>query len=121
MGKPVVHFEIGAKDAAKLSDFYSQLFGWKISRADPIDYYLVETNGGSGIDGGIFPLHEGMSPFVTIYIESSELQADLDKAESLGGKTTNAPMPIEGVGEAAMFVDPDGNMIGLFHPMRQQS
>ena len=30
MGSPIVHFELIGKDAAKLRDFYMQLFDWKI-------------------------------------------------------------------------------------------
>jgi predicted enzyme related to lactoylglutathione lyase len=30
MGKPVVHFEIGAKDDQAMRQFYGDLFGWKV-------------------------------------------------------------------------------------------
>jgi hypothetical protein len=36
------------------------------------------------------------------------------KAEELGGKVTVEPMPLSGIGELAMFQDPDGVMMGLF-------
>ena len=32
MANPVVHFEIGGRDSAKINRFYSQLFGWKIEQ-----------------------------------------------------------------------------------------
>jgi len=35
MTHPVVHWEIGANDAAKLNDFYSKLFGWTIDTGMP--------------------------------------------------------------------------------------
>jgi hypothetical protein len=28
MGRPVIHFEIGCRDAAKTEQFYSKLFDW---------------------------------------------------------------------------------------------
>ena len=113
MGQPVVHWEIMAKDAEKAQEFYSKLFGWTISVQQPMNYGLVKTGGQGGIDGGIFA-KEGVPPFVTFYVLVDDLGAALAKAESLGGKTVMAPMPIPGTGAIAMFQDPDGLYIGLF-------
>ncbi len=30
MGKPVVHWEFWSKDPARVSDFYSKVFDWKV-------------------------------------------------------------------------------------------
>ena len=48
-----------------------------------------------------------------IYVEVEDLQATLDKAESLGGKTTMPIMEIPGMVTLAQFSDPDGNVIGI--------
>ena len=40
MAHPVVHFEIGCKDKAKLSEFYGEVFGWKI---DPGPMGMIDT------------------------------------------------------------------------------
>ncbi len=114
MGQPVVHWEIAAKDAGKLEGFYAQLFDWKISRHSP-DYGLVQTGGQGGINGGIFQLQEGVPNYnLTFYVQVDDLQAYLDKAEKLGGKTIVPPMPIPNTGYFAMFADPEGHTIGLF-------
>jgi len=42
-----------------------------------------------------------------------DLQAALDKAESLGGKTVAPPMEIPGVVSLAFFSGPEVNVIGL--------
>ena len=39
----VVHFEIYARDADKLSKFYSSLFDWTIEPMPGMDYHLVRT------------------------------------------------------------------------------
>jgi hypothetical protein len=114
MGKPVVHFEIGTRDDAKSAEFYSKLFGWKIVKDEKLNYNVIDTQSGRGIAGGIFSAPPEMPTFVTFYIASEDLQADLNKAESMGATTTMKPMPIPGVGAAAMFGDVDGNQIGLF-------
>ena len=42
-----------------------------------------------------------------------DLQATLDKAESLGSKTTMPIMEVPGMVTLAHFSDPDGNVIGI--------
>lgn len=110
MAHPVVHWEIGARDAAALRAFYSELFGWEITGAP--DYGLV-TPGEGGIGGGIMQIREGMPPYVTVYAGVEDLTATLARAGRLGGGTLVPPTQIPGVGEFAMFTDPEGNAIGL--------
>ena len=68
MGQPVVHWEIAGKDAAKLQEFYSGIFDWKVNVDEALNYGIVETRGQGGIDGGIFappngaPLHHVLCP-----------------------------------------------------------
>ena len=55
----------------------------------------------------------GRTSRVTIYAQVDDLQAYLDKAERLGGKTVLLPMEIPDTVTLAMFTDPEGNLIGL--------
>src|SRR5262249_32611899 len=48
------------------------------------------------------------------YVEADDLQATLDKAESLGGKTVVPVTVIPNMVTWAMFSDPDGSLVGLF-------
>jgi uncharacterized protein len=112
MGNAVVHFEIGGPDDAPLAAFYGELFGWKLQPFEGGGYTLIDTNGGGGINGGIGKSQTG-EPWSTFYVEAEDLQAVLDKAESLGAKTA---MPVTDFGGAvtiAMFNDPDGLLVGL--------
>jgi uncharacterized protein len=43
MKNPVVHFEIYARDANKLAQFYSSLFDWSIEAMPGMDYHYVKT------------------------------------------------------------------------------
>ncbi len=113
MGRPVVHWEISAKDGRKLQDFYSKLFDWIIKHDEKLNYGLVDTGGQGGINGGIFQ-GEKIPTYVTFYVQVDDLQAYLQKAEKLGGKTIIPPTPIPGVGSFALFNDLEGNCIGLF-------
>ena len=111
MPNPVVHFEIVGKDGKKLQNFYSNLFGWKIDANNPMNYGMVEASQG-GIGGGIGPTDQGEG-HVTIYIAVDDLQAYLDKAEGMGGKTVMPPTEIPGMVTFALFTDPEGHLVGM--------
>lgn len=113
MGQPVIQWEIGARDARKLQAFYADLFDWTIDAGNPIEYGTVRTGGSGGIDGGITNT-QGDESYLTIYVQVPDLQATLDRAESLGARAVLPPTPIPGVGAIAAFRDPEENLIGLF-------
>ena len=113
MPNPITWWEIAVKDGAKAGEFYSKLFGWKIGEAGPMNYREVDT-GGEGINGGIFQPPGDVPNYVTVYVQVDDLQTYLDKAQSLGGKSLVPPTPLPGSGSFAMFLDPEGNCIGLF-------
>ena len=114
MPNPIVHWEIIGKDAKKLQGFYAKLFDWHVDASNPMDYGLVDTHAG-GINGGIASQEDGATR-VSIYVEVDDLQAYLDKAESLGGKTVMPPTEIPGMVTLAMFTDLEGNVTGLVLP-----
>lgn len=117
MGNPVVYFEIAGKDVKALDEFYSSVFGWK-TEADPQSgTYMVNNTTEQGIPGHLFPLTDdmGIDNYITFYIQVDDLQAYLDKVESLGGKTCIPPQEIPGnMGSFAMFMDPSNNYIGIY-------
>ncbi len=116
MPNPVVHFEVQSKDSAKARAFYADLFGWKVSIEQPMDYGMIETNAQGGINGGIAPTRDNIAR-IAFYVEVEDLRATLTKAESLAGKTLMPPMQIPNRMWMAMFTDPDGNPVGLMKGM----
>jgi len=113
MAAPVVHFEIMGGKPRELETFYGELFGWKINSNNPTQYGIVETGGGQeGINGGVGPAQDG-NRRVSIYVQVEDLQATLDRAERLGGKTILPPSEVPGGPKLAMFADPAGNITGL--------
>ena len=119
MANPVAYFEIGGKNAEELREFYGELFGWNIAEmgaasAAGSNYWHIENEEG-GIPGGIIQTNENMPPnYVMFYVQSDDLQATLDKVVSLGGQAVVPPSDIPGGrGQIAVFMDPDGNVIGL--------
>src|SRR5215218_8388098 len=110
MGNPVVRFEGGAADTQPLVAFYGELFGWDLQ---PIaeTYTLVDTRGGQGLIGGVGRSDTG-DPWATFYVEVDDLQATLERAEALGGRTVVPVIELPGMA-FAMFDDPDGLLVGL--------
>ncbi len=113
MGAPVIHFEIMGGKSGELEAFYRELFAWKINSDNPMKYGVVETGGSTGgINGGVGPSNDG-NKRVSIYAQVEDLQATLDRAERLGGKTVLPPTQVPGGPRLAMFSDPAGNITGL--------
>ncbi len=114
MGDPVVHFEVNGPDGAALAKFYDELFGWKAQEFQG-GYFTVDTHAGGGINGGIGTTQDGGPGFVTFYVLVPDLQAALDRAESLGGSTAVPIVEMEMV-TFALLSDPQGNRVGLVAP-----
>jgi predicted enzyme related to lactoylglutathione lyase len=114
MGNPVLHWELTGPDPDTAAKFYSELFGWHTeSQSTPeMEYIVVDTHAGEGINGGIARSREGQSPMVTFYVEVADCQGTMRKAESLGAKTvvpvTELPMVTFG-----LFADPQGGVVGI--------
>jgi uncharacterized protein len=113
MGNAVTHFEVNGSNGKALQKFYADAFDWHVDANNPMNYGMVDTHAGKGINGGIGTPPDG-SGGVTFYIEVDDLQKALDKIEKLGGKTVNPPMEIPGTPvKLAHFADPEGHLIGL--------
>jgi predicted enzyme related to lactoylglutathione lyase len=116
MGNPVTYFEIAAKNGKELCGFYSAVFGWKIEQLPGGDYG-IDSQSEDGIAGHIFVLPEffDFTNQVTFYVKVDDIQAYLNKVETLGGQTLIPPQQIPGNrGSFAWFADPSGNCLGLY-------
>jgi predicted enzyme related to lactoylglutathione lyase len=115
MGKPVVHFEIGCRDSTKAQQFYGKLFDWQMQPHGPAA--MIATGAGTGIQGHITALGHEPHNYVTFYVQVENLQAYLDRAATLGGKTLVPPTEVPGMGQFAWLADPEGTIVGLWKPM----
>jgi uncharacterized protein len=110
---PVVHVEILGADAPRLQRFYSELFGWSITR-NPIGYGYVPVapTPPMRLTGGIGSSPQGQ-PLAIFYVKVDDPVAILKKVEALGGRVVVAPMDVPGGITFARFADPEGNVIGI--------
>ena len=114
MGRPIVHFEIGCRDMKKSSQFYADLLDWNMQEFGPAT--MIDTGGTEGIGGHMTTLGHEPHNYVTVYAQVDDLQAYLDKAETLGGKTVIPPTEVPDMGHFAWISDPEGTIVGLWKP-----
>lgn len=111
MTRPVVAFQIRGRDAAKLADFYREIFGWEMT-AGPMGVSLIKPGIGGpieGVGGTIFP----GDPAVVIFVQVLSLVDTLARAVELGGKRSMEPFDVPNGPTIAQMLDPEGNIIGL--------
>lgn len=114
---PVVHIEISAKDPDAARKFYAEVFDWKTSIDQQMDYAMFSVEGGPG---GGFPRIDGQMykpGDVVVYIDCDDIDSTLQKIESLGGKRLLGKTEIPGMGWFAFFADPTGNRMALYTAM----
>jgi len=112
----IVHFEIPADNPERATAFYAKALGWEFSKfPGEMPYWMVKTGADEkpGIDGGLMPRqHAGQGPVLVAGVASVDTAAtSITKA---GGVSVVPKMAIPGVGWAAYFTDPEGNVFGIF-------
>jgi len=114
----IVHFEIPAKDAEKLSNFYSTVFGWKFEKAPMpgLDYWLISTGPqGKSVGGGMFKRERPDDrPRNYVLVEGIDHAIAVFKAS--GGTQIVGKMEVPGMGWSFIGADPEGNHIALWEP-----
>lgn len=111
--RPVVHFQIHAKDKQQQEAFYREMFDWDITQNEGTPISLIPSGKGppeNGIGGSIIQTGR---PAVLVYIQVADLGASMKKAEEMGGKTAMPPIDVPGGPTLAQIEDPEGNLIGL--------
>jgi predicted enzyme related to lactoylglutathione lyase len=108
--RPVVHWEIQARDAPALRAFYAQLFNWQIGDG-PVMRIPPGVGGPEPGPGG--HIRQGGYPGVTLYIQVRDLGDSLAKAEQLGGRVLSQPADVPGGPTVAGIADPEGNRVML--------
>jgi predicted enzyme related to lactoylglutathione lyase len=107
--RPVVHWEIRARDPQAMRAFYSAMFNWQIA-----DGPIMQIGPGIGapepITGHIL---QNASPGVTLYIQVLDLDASIARAKELGGEQTANKFDVPGGPTIAGIADPEGTPIVL--------
>jgi predicted enzyme related to lactoylglutathione lyase len=111
----VVHFDIYADDPERAVKFYTEVFGWKVTKWEgPMEYWLVMTGPEDkpGINGGIGKREDPADRTINT-IDVPSVDDFAAKITGAGGKVLVPKMAIPGVGWFALCLDTEGNKFGL--------
>jgi predicted enzyme related to lactoylglutathione lyase len=108
--RPVVHWEIEARDADAQRAFYSALFNWDIG-----DGPIMNISAGLGgpEPGPAGHIRQSGRSGVTLYIQVGDIHATLARAVQLGGVHVMDPIDLPNGPTLAAIEDPEGNPLTL--------
>lgn len=116
----IVHFEVHAANPERAVKFYESVFDWKFQHIPSIDYWMISTGGGPGIDGGMLrrrgdppvPGQAVNAHMCTIGVD--DIDASTKAALEAGATLALPKMAIPNIGHVAYLTDPEGNIFGVF-------
>jgi len=124
---PVVHFEMPYQDSKRLSNFYSQAFGWQMvtlggemgnyvtaATAETDENRMVKTPG--TINGGFYPKSPDVPSEPSVVIAVDDIKESMKKIKDAGGKLLGEPVEIPGIGMYVSFNDTEGNRASILQP-----
>ena len=120
MGR-VMHFEIQAEEPERAIQFYTDVFGWKITQWGEDEYWLITTGPKEepGIDGGITKRRGALDDNAVLAyvctITTTNVDDAIAKVKAHGGENVVPRMPIPTVGWLAYCKDTEGNIFGVMH------
>ena len=108
--RPVVHWEIEARDPAAAKAFYGAMFGWDIGEG-----FIMSIPAGLGgpEPGPAGHIRQSERSGVTLYVQVRDLRTSLDRAVELGGAITLEPLDVPNGPTIAGIADPEGNPVTL--------
>jgi hypothetical protein len=124
---PVVHFEMPAEDKQRVKKFYEEAFGWEMQQlgaemgeyilatTTPVDVKTQRPKESGAINGGFYQKTEGDTvPHLVISVD--DLEQHMEVVTNAGGEIQGEPMDIPGIGTFVMFIDTEGNRVGMLQP-----
>ncbi len=113
------HIEIRTRDLEKAKAFYENLFDWKVTEGHEVNYFSIDTGGKPGV--GLFQAPKQIPLGVTAHVLVDEIEDKLKKIRELGGRIIVGKQKVPQRGWFAVFADPEGNIIGLWQPVKEKT
>jgi predicted enzyme related to lactoylglutathione lyase len=108
--RPVVHFEITARDPERLRTFYAELFSWDIGVGPLMN---IRAGLGGPEPGPAGHIRHSERTGITLYIQVRDIGESLAQAAALGGAVTLEQLNVPGGPTIAGITDPEGNPLTL--------
>jgi len=103
--RPVVHWEIVARDAVAQAAFYRALCHWDVGEGPLM---AVPAGLGGPEPGPSGHIREGDRSGVALFVQVRHLRESLDRAVQLGGRILSEPFDVPAGPTVAMVEDPEG-------------
>ena len=108
--RPVVHWEIEARDPEAQRAFYGELFGWSIGEG-PI--MTIPAGLGGPEPGPAGHIRRSERSAVSLYVQVRHLDQSLERVADLGGAVLTQPFDVPSGPTLAVIEDPEGNSLVL--------
>ena len=108
--RPIVHFEILARDPDVQRHFYSELFGWPFGDGPIMN---VPSGLGGPEPGPAGHMRQSDRPGFALHIQVRDLSESLGRVAALGGTVVSQPFDVPGGPTIAPIEDPEGNPLVL--------
>lgn len=112
MSNLIAAWQIVTKEPDAVAQFYSKLFGWKITAANALGYREVKASD-AGIDGGIWPSPPGGGNLVQLFVGVDDVARCVEKAVSLGATVIVPRTELPDGDVMAILLDSAGISFGL--------
>ena len=108
--RPVVHWEIAAKDPERLRKFYGGLFNWSIGEG-PIMNIPAGVGGPDLGPGG--HIRAGAPTGIALYVQVRDLDESIRRTVELGGLVVRDRLQVPDGATLSVIEDPEGNRLVL--------
>lgn len=108
--RPVVHWEITARDPDRLKRFYAELFNWTVGEGPVMNIPPGIGGPESGVGGHI---RASEPTGVTLYIQVRDLAESVRRAGELGGSVVRDRIQVPDGATLAVIEDPESNRVVL--------
>ena len=108
--RPVVHWEIVARDPQRQADFYRTMFHWDIGDGPVMQ---IAPGLGGPEPGPAGHLRQGGHSGVSLYVQVRDLTASVELARQSGAQIVSEPFDVPGGPTLAVIRDPEGNPLVL--------
>jgi predicted enzyme related to lactoylglutathione lyase len=112
------HFEIYGDEPEKLAAFYRELFGWRVERAEGVNYWRIHLDSSeTGVAGGGLSHRPALDPRGWLnFINVESLDSALSAAARMGARVLREKTAVPRTAWYAVLADPEGNAFAMWQP-----
>ncbi len=124
----VVHFEIPFDDKSRASNFYKNVFGWKLNDMPEMNYTIVHSvevddkfmpKESGAINGGMYKRDETSAKSPVLVIDVKNVGEKIKQVEKAGGKIIKAKHKVGDMGWYAQVKDTEENIIWIWEAIKK--